>query len=61
MMVENEDILWVSKMLGHKDSTITLQNYAKYMKKPEIKRGSFLNNRMANIGSQNGNHNLKVA
>ena len=29
MMVENEDILWVSKMLGHKDSTITLQRYAK--------------------------------
>ena len=61
MMIENEDILWVSNMLGHKDSSITLQKYAKYMKKPNIKRGSFLNDRMANIGSQNGNHNLKVA
>jgi len=61
MMVENEDILWVSKMLGHKDSTITLQRYAKYFKKPEIKRGSFLNNKLSIIDNQNDNHNLKVA
>jgi integrase len=52
MMVENEDILWVSKMLGHKDSTITLQRYAKYFKKPEIKRGAFLNMKMSVVGSQ---------
>ncbi len=61
MMVENEDILWVSKMLGHKDSTITLQRYAKYMKRPEITRGTFLNNKMSIIDNQNDNHNLKVA
>jgi integrase len=61
MMVENEDILWVSKMLGHKDSTITLQRYAKYMKRPEITRGTFLNNKMSIIDNQNDNQNLKVA
>lgn len=61
MMVENEDILWVSKMLGHKDSTITLQRYAKYLKKPEIKRGSFLNSKMSVVGSHFGNQDKKVA
>jgi len=61
MMVENEDILWVSKMLGHKDSTITLQRYAKYLKKPEIKRGSFLNSKMSFVGSHSVSQNKKVA
>lgn len=61
MMVENEDILWVSNMLGHKDSTITLQRYAKYIKKPEIKRGSFLINKMAIVGNQNGSQVKQVA
>lgn len=61
MMVENEDILWVSKMLGHKDSTITLQRYAKYIKKPEIKRGSFLESKMSVIGSQFGSQEKLVA
>lgn len=42
MMIEKEDILWVSNMLGHIDSTTTLSKYAKYMKKPNIKRGKFL-------------------
>jgi len=44
MMIEKEDILWVSNMLGHIDSTTTLSKYAKYMKKPNIKRGKFLTN-----------------
>ena len=44
MMIENEDILWVSNMLGHVDATTTLSKYAKYMKKPNIKRGTFLTN-----------------
>ena len=29
------DILWVSKMLGHKDLSITIQIYAKYIKKDD--------------------------
>lgn len=29
------DILWVSKMLGHKDVSITLKVYAKFIKEDE--------------------------
>ena len=32
------DILWVSRMLGHKDISITLQVYAKYIKENDAKR-----------------------
>jgi hypothetical protein len=39
------------KMLGHKDSVITLQRYAKYIKQPEIKRGSFINEKLSVSGS----------
>lgn len=43
MMISNgEDILWVSSMLGHKNSNITLSTYAKYVKKEIKTRGSFL-------------------
>lgn len=43
IMLENgEDILWVSNMLGHTDSTMTLSRYAKYIKRREVKRATFL-------------------
>ena len=43
MMLSNgEDILWVSHTLGHKNSAITLEVYARYIKSKEKKRGSFL-------------------
>jgi len=43
MMLSNgEDILWVSHTLGHKNSAITLEVYAKYIKSKEKKRGAFL-------------------
>ena len=42
MISSGEDILWVSNMLGHKNSSITLQVYAKYMKNEKKSRGSFL-------------------
>ncbi len=43
MMIANgEDILWVSKMLGHKDSSMTLQKYARYIKQEGKRRGAFL-------------------
>jgi len=43
MMLSNgEDILWVSHTLGHKNSSITLEIYARYIKSKERKRGSFL-------------------
>ena len=43
IMIENgEDILWVSNMLGHSDSSMTLQMYAKYRKRDDVKRAIFL-------------------
>ena len=43
MMLENgEDILWVSNMLGHKDSSMTLEKYARYVKRSDKKRAEFL-------------------
>jgi len=43
MMIGNgEDILWVSNMLGHKDSSTTLQVYSRYVKSKDRKRGVFL-------------------
>ncbi len=43
MMISNgEDILWVSNMLGHKDSSMTLEKYARYVKRNDRKRGVFL-------------------
>jgi hypothetical protein len=35
-------ILWVSSMLGHKNSNITLSTYAKYIKSDKKTRASFL-------------------
>ena len=37
MISENEDILWVSRMLGHKSSDITLKTYARAYKLSEDK------------------------
>lgn len=46
MMLENgEDILWVSNMLGHTDSTMTLSRYARYIKRDDKKRATFLENK----------------
>ena len=43
VMLENgEDILWVSNMLGHTDSTMTLSRYARYIKRENKKRATFL-------------------
>jgi len=42
MIASGEDILWVSNMLGHKNSAITLQVYAKYTKDTKKVRGTFL-------------------
>jgi integrase len=38
------DILWVSKMLGHKDVSITLKVYAKYIIEDDNQRIQVLNN-----------------
>ncbi|WP_415408231.1 tyrosine-type recombinase/integrase [Sulfurovum sp. CS9] len=42
MISSGEDILWVSNMLGHKDSSMTLEVYAKYVKQTDKKRAVFL-------------------
>jgi len=42
MIASGEDILWVSSMLGHKNSSITLSVYAKYTKNTKKIRGTFL-------------------
>jgi len=42
MISEGEDILWVSSMLGHKNSSITLSVYTKYTKTTKKQRGTFL-------------------
>lgn len=46
MIEYGEDILWVSNMLGHTDSSMTLQMYAKYRKRENVKRGSFLEDKL---------------
>lgn len=43
LMISNgEDILWLSNMLGHRDSSMTLEKYAKYVKRTDKKRAEFL-------------------
>ncbi len=43
MMISNgEDILWVSHMLGHSTSEMTLRKYAKYIKNKKVQRATFL-------------------
>ncbi|MEA3511974.1 MAG: tyrosine-type recombinase/integrase [Campylobacterota bacterium] len=44
MIENNEDILWVSNMLGHVNSTMTLSKYARYIKRADKTRASFLEN-----------------
>lgn len=48
MMLENgENILWVSHTMGHKNSSITLEVYARYIKRKDKNRGSFLNGKLS--------------
>ncbi|MGM0608982.1 MAG: tyrosine-type recombinase/integrase [Candidatus Muiribacteriota bacterium] len=43
LMISNgEDILWVAQMLGHKDASMTLEKYARYVKTKNKKRAQFL-------------------
>lgn len=42
MIEHGEDILWVSPMLGHSDTSMTLQMYAKYRKQKDKKRAVYL-------------------
>jgi len=42
MLSNKEEPLWVSTMLGHKDASVTLQKYAKYIKKERVRKTTFL-------------------
>lgn len=66
MISEGEDILWVSKMLGHKSSDITLKTYAKaynisHNKNERKKRALFLEKRhsLDTVEYMNSNYALK--
>lgn len=61
VMLENgEDILWVSNMLGHTNSTMTLSRYARYVKREDKKRGQFLQNKLALSDTEFDTENLQV-
>lgn len=52
MLSNNEDILWVSNMLGHTDSTMTLSKYSRYIKRDKKKRGQFLKDNCYQSGTK---------
>ena len=62
MMLENgEDILWLSSMLGHTSSAMTLDKYTHYIKKQDKKRGQFLKGKIAPIDTEFGTELLEIA
>jgi len=61
MLSNNEDILWVSNMLGHTDSTMTLSKYSRYIKRDKKKRGQFLNDVVFQNGTKLTPSHLNVA
>ncbi|MEA3371790.1 MAG: hypothetical protein U9Q40_10665 [Campylobacterota bacterium] len=62
MMLEGgEDILWLSNMLGHTDSSMTLSKYTHYVKKEEKKRGTFLNGNLPSLNNSTATTEKLVA
>ena len=61
MLSNNEDILWVSNMLGHKDSTTTLSKYSRYIKRDKKKRATFLDNSMFQSVTKMAPNDCKVS
>ncbi len=47
MLLNGEDILWVSKMLGHSDVSTTTKYYTKFVEEKGQKRAQFLNDSFA--------------
>ena len=61
-MLENgEDILLVSNMLGHTDSTMTLSRYERYIKRKNKKRGQFLKQELTPNGTEFDTELLNIA
>lgn len=44
MLSNKEDIFWVSKMLGHKNTNTTIEKYSKYIRRVKEKKTTFLDN-----------------
>lgn len=61
MLENNEDILWVSNMLGHSNSSMTLSKYAKYVKRKDKKRAQFLSKELSPKDTELTPSKLKVA
>lgn len=43
MLTNNESIMWVSQMLGHKTANITFERYARFIKEDAKNRAKFIN------------------
>jgi len=51
MISKGEDILWVSKTLGHSNLQTTLSKYARFIKSDKTKRATFLNQVLLKLGA----------
>ncbi len=47
MLSNGEDIMWVSKMLGHKSANVTLDKYGRYIKRKRERKFTFLDTESA--------------
>lgn len=52
MLLNGEDVLWVSKTLGHADISTTMKYYVKYIEDKNQKRAKFLNGFLEEIGTK---------
>ena len=49
MLTNEEDILWVSQMLGHSNISTTMKYYIKYIEGKGKKHAAFLDDKIENI------------
>ncbi len=49
MLLNGEDVLWVSKMLGHADISTTMKYYIKFVEEKGKKRATFLDDIFKNV------------
>ena len=61
MLSDGENILWVSKMLGHKDRSMTLDVYAQYMPQKETVHGVGFKRKKTQKCTKTAQSKLKVA
>ena len=64
MLLNGEDVLWVSKMLGHSDVSTTTKYYIKFVEEKGQKRAEFLNDSFTNnrtLSAQQENKTTKIA